>query len=409
MPKVMHINCSCVGSTGKIIGDIADHTTTMGYEHVLCAPGIAGENRNIRYYRTSLPYEQGIYRRLNYLYGFQYGLAPLSTCKIKRIIDNEKPDLIHIHCANGFMVNVYAILRYISKKQIPVVVTNHAEFFYTGSCPYAYDCEKWLAGCRKCPQKVVATGGKLWDTSALAWQRMKNAFAVQQKITMVSVSPWVEERAKCSPITETLRHETVLNGINTSVFAWRDQGRLKEKYGFAPETKIVFHPTANFSVSAEDRKGGRFVVELARCVADKNVVFLVAGKHAQGLKIPDNMILLGMIADQQKLAEYYAMADVTVVAGKRETFNMPVAESLCCGTPVVGFCAGGPESIALEEYSQFVEYGDLAGLKRSVERMLAREHVKMEIAEKAKQKYAAAVMANGYMEVYQKLLTDRSI
>ena len=134
MPKVMHINCACTGSTGKIIGDIADVAAEKGYQTLLCAPSAPGNNKNIRYFQTSLPYEQGLYRRLNRFYGFQYGFAPLSTAKIKKTIKREKPDLVHIHCINGFMVNVYALLRFIKKKGIPTVITNHAEFFYTGNC-----------------------------------------------------------------------------------------------------------------------------------------------------------------------------------------------------------------------------------------------------------------------------------
>lgn len=45
---------------------------------------------------------------------------------------------------------------------------------------------------------------------------------------------------------------------------------------------------------------------------------------------------------------------------------MVTAESLCCGTPVVGFLAGGPESIAIEKFSAFVEYGDLNAIKESI-------------------------------------------
>lgn len=404
VPKILHMNCSCTGSTGKIIGDIADHAANFGYETLLCAPCAPGTNQNIRYFRTSLPHEQGIYRRMNYLYGYQYGFAPLSTIRIKQIIRKEKPDLIHIHCVNGFMVNVYSLFRLLKKKNIPVVITNHAEFFYTGGCPYAFDCEGWMTGCGQCPQAQIATGGKLRDTSAAAWKRMKHVFSGLENAVMVSVSPWVGGRAARSPITQELTQKTVLNGVNTEVFAWHDQAQLRKKYGLPEDAKIIFHPTANFSASEEDRKGGRFVIRLAERLANRNILFLVAGKHTPELPVPDNMILLGQIADQKTLAQYYSLADVTVVAGKRETFNMPVAESLCCGTPVAGFQAGGPESITIERYSRFVEYQDLMGLETQVLELLERPADKWEISEQAKEKYSAAVMAANYMRIYQELL-----
>ena len=406
MLKILHINCSSTGSTGKIIADIAEHTSSFGYEHLLCTPGVAGSSNFVRYIRTSLPYEQGIYRRLNYVYGFQYGLAPLSTAKIKNWIKKEKPDLIHLHCINGFMVNAYSLLTYIKKLQIPTVITNHAEFFYTGSCPHAYDCEKWRTGCGECPQRYLATGGKLIDTSAKAWERMRKSFFELKKAVMVSVSPWVSGRAQQSPITSGLMHEVVLNGANTSVFAYRDAAALREKYGFLQTQKILFHPTANFSDAEEDRKGGRFVIEVAKRLRDEGVKVLVAGKYAPNMNLPDNVVLLGQISDQRVLAEYYALADVTLVVGKRETFNMPVAESLCCGTPVVGFLAGGPESIAIEQFSAFSPFGDVDSLVCDVKAFFEKIYEKSEIAKQGKEKYSAAVMATAYMNIYNKLLKE---
>lgn len=43
----------------------------------------------------------------------------------------------------------------------------------------------------------------------------------------------------------------------------------------------------------------------------------------------------------------------------RETYSMTCAEALCCGTPVVGFKCGAPETVFMGVESRFVEYGDL--------------------------------------------------
>ena len=408
MSKIMHINCAVAGSTGKIIADIADCAVAEGYETLLCAPCAPGTNPNVRYFRTSFPCEQGLYRRLNRLFGLQYGFAPISTLRIKKRIQKESPDLVHLHCLNGYMVNVYDLFRFLKKRKIPTIITNHAEFFYTGGCPLAYECDKWQTGCGGCPQVSVATGSKR-DTTEWAWYKMKKALSGFEHAAMTSVSPWVGARAAKSPVAAELHQYVVMNGVNVEVFAPGEPAQLRKKYGLDPETKIVFHPTASFSASESDRKGGRFVMELARRLEHEKVLFLVAGRHSSGLEAPGNMVLLGHLADQMQLAEYYALADVTVVAGKSETFNMPVAESLCCGTPVVGFEAGGPESITIKEYSCFVPQGDVDALTAGVRQMLNASHDKRQIADQAKQTYAAEQMASGYLEIYRKLLSGRGV
>lgn len=408
MPRIMHINCACTGSTGKIISDIADFAAEKDFQTLLCAPSAPGNNKNIQYFRTSLPHEQGLYRRLNRFYGFQYGFAPLSTARIKGLIKKEKPDIVHIHCVNGFMVNVYALFRFIKKQKIPTVITNHAEFFYTGSCPHGYDCEKWLTGCGQCPRLREATGGMFRDTSAASWKKMKAAFADMENAVMVSVSPWVGQRAARSPIVEGIPQTVIKNGVNTSNFKYRDPVELRKKYGFTEHTKIIFHPTAHFSSAENDRKGGKYILELARKMKGQDIVFLVAGNHAEGIEVPNNLQLLGRISDQKILAEYYAMADVTVVAGQKETFNMPVAESLCCGTPVIGFKAGGPESIALPQFSRFCEHGDTDALFENLQEMLAVRFDRQTVARLAKETYDSALMAESYLCVYSRLLTNGS-
>lgn len=62
------------------------------------------------------------------------------------------------------------------------------------------------------------------------------------------------------------------------------------------------------------------------------------------------------------LTKFYSMADVFVLFSKRETYSMTCAEALCCGTPVVGFKCGAPETVFKEPYSKFVEYGDVDGV-----------------------------------------------
>ena len=65
-------------------------------------------------------------------------------------------------------------------------------------------------------------------------------------------------------------------------------------------------------------------------------VDMVNGPLLQNILLFSIPLLIGNFAQQ-----LYSAVDLTLITSQRETFSMPVAESLCCGTPVVGFDTGG--------------------------------------------------------------------
>jgi len=86
---------------------------------------------------------------------------------------------------------------------------------------------------------------------------------------------------------------------------------------------------------------------------------------------------------------------------------MVTAESLACGTPVVGFCAGAPEQITIPEYSEFVPYGDLAALTEAVNTQFGKKYVKAAISRVAAEKYSKEKMTEDYYAVYMRLLEEK--
>ena len=228
---------------------------------------------------------------------------------------------------------------------------------------------------------------------------MKLAFDGFDNLTVASVSPWLMDRAKQSPILSDKRHCVVLNGVDTELFKVYDTDNLRKVHNLRDE-KIIFHATPMFSDDPTHIKGGYYVLKLAEQYLDKNVKFFIAGEYSTNIKCPPNVVLLGKITDQKKLAMYYSMADVTLLASKKETFSMICAESLCCGTPVVGFKAGGPEQISIPEYSRFVEYGDLEQLIMEVENAHSKDCNKHIVSEMAKNIYSNKRMTLKYIQKY---------
>lgn len=398
--KILQVNCVYGhGSTGKITRDIHHALLAQGFQSVVCY-GRGAKTEEPYVHRTCNDLAGKANNLISRVTGLMYGGCYFSTRRLMGLIEAEKPDVVHLHCINGYFVNIYSLIQWLKEKKIKTVLTLHAEFMHTANCGHALDCEKWKTGCGNCPRLRQETLSWGVDNTALSYRKMKAAFdGFTDDLQVVSVSPWLMERAKQSPILADKNHSTILNGIDTGVFRPSDTAALREELGITDE-KIIFHATADFQDDPNHLKGGYYVLRLAERLAKDNVKILVAGEHPEGMQVPENVILLGKIADQRRLAAYYTMADLTVISSRRETFSLVTAESLCCGTPVTGFKAGGPERIAIPQFTRFCDWADVDALEENVRSMLQISYNRGEIAEIAAIKYAKETMCADYIDLY---------
>lgn len=405
--KILQVNCVYnKGSSGKIVADM--HTTLQqeGVDSVVCyGRGAWIREKNI--IKTCPEFYSKANHLLTYFTGIMYGGCHLSTNYLISVIKREKPDVVHLHCINGYFVNIYRLVSWLKKHGIKTVATLHAEFMHTANCGYAYECEKWKTGCGNCPRYKEETKSLFFDHTHISWKKMQRAFqGFERDLIVTSVSPWLMDRAKQSPIFRGMKHTVVYNGLDTDVFRHQDTDQLRKKLGLTDE-KVLFHATSSFSLEKDHIKGGYYVNEIAKSMADQNVKVIVAGSYPEGTQVADNVILLGSVSDQNTLAQYYAMADVTLLTSRRETFSMVTAESLACGTPVVGFQAGAPEQITIPEYSEFVSHGDVDALVDAVKEQLGKTYDKAVISYAASKKYSKETMTEDYCSVYLRLLEGK--
>ena len=401
--KILQVNCVYkVGSTGKIVDSIGDVLRSEGHDVFTCY-GIGAHH----YDDYSQKICSNLEHKMNSLWarisGIPYGGWHLSNNKFIGIVKQYHPDVVHVHCVNAFTINVYHLLKYLARKNIKTVVTLHAEFFHTGSCGHAYDCEKWKIGCHHCAVYRQETASWFFDRSHAAWKKMFKAFHQfnTNNITITAVSPWLTERAKQSAILGRFNIVFVPNGVNTNVFHHCTNKDLihKEQY-----KKVVLFVTPCFSMRETDLKGGRYVPIMAKQHPDYKFIVVASRNEGNIGDMPANVQLWGKAKTQEELAQLYSEADATILFSKRETFSMVTAESLCCGTPVVGFKAGGPESIAVQEYSNFVEFGNIQALSDTLDQCLNTTYDKSEISKNAISSYSEENMANSYFNVYMSLL-----
>ncbi len=398
--KILQINCVYrQGSTGKLVYELHRGLEERG----LCSKVLYGRGRRVRenHVRKLCPEAYAkLQNLLSRVRGTMYGGCFLSTAHLLRIIKREQPDVVHLHCINGYFVNIYQLISWLKERRIKTVLTLHAEFLFTANCAHANDCEQWKTGCGHCPRWHRETLSWFRDGTARSFRKMHSAFAgFGPELTVVSVSPWLEHRARQSAILGKLPHRVILNGVDTAVFRFLP-GRQQKK------EKLIFHATSLFRDNPDHEKGGWFLLELAKRWKGRPVRFLVAGKTRLRGPVPENVTLLGEIQDQTQLAQYYAQADLTLLTSRRETFSMVCGESLCCGTPVVGFQAGGPESICLPQFSRFVPWGDLDALEQAVHAFLEMPWEPEEIAYQAGKRYAKEIMIQEYIRLYRGMVHE---
>ncbi len=397
--KVVQINCSYPdGSTGKITKDIHSYLEKEGVEsYVLYGVGAPSNDKHIiKVCSEGIRKMQSLRARIT---GYAYGGCVISTNRILRELDSIQPDIVHLHCINAYIVNIYRLMDYLKKKDIPTVITMHAEFLYTGRCGYAIDCKQWITGCRSCAGNGSSKPPSFFfERSPQEWNLLKAAYKGFDRLAIVTVSDWLKGRALQSPMMEGKSVQTILNGLDTQVFK-RNNDAITDSN---THTKIILHVTPNFDSPI---KGGTHVIEMARRFTNDDVKFVVVGAKDTSLAVPSNVELICHTKNQQELAQYYAAADICLLTSLRETFSMVCAESLCCGTPVVGFEAGAPETISIPEYSEFVQQGDDDALECALRRWLSKDINKQSIAQQAQHTYDRNMMAHHYFSVYEGLIS----
>ena len=85
---------------------------------------------------------------------------------------------------------------------------------------------------------------------------------------------------------------------------------------------------------------------------------------------------------------------------------MTCAESLCCGTPVAGFCSGAPETVFMPPQALFAPYGDLECLEKYVKTQLNTDFDREELAKNMPQLYSRDNMYRQYMATYEEMIGE---
>lgn len=402
--KILYLDVVCKqGSTGKIVYDLYAQSRADGHTAAVCygrGPVVAEEN----IFKFGLDWETRFHALMTRLTGWTGCFSPVSTRRLIRFMEAFRPDVVHLHELHAYFVNLKPLLRYLAERRIPVVHTLHCEFSYTGKCGHSYQCQRWKTGCGACPHLRDYPKTLWFDRTAAMWAEKKRLFSALDKLVVTVPSQWLAERARESFLGN--REICVIhNGIDAGhIFHPQPCERLREKYRIGPGEKVVLAAAPNLM---SPQKGGRWVLKLAQEMRQENIRFVLVGVSDLSESFPPNVTAVGLIRDQEELAAHYSLADCFVLCSERETFSMTCAESLCCGTPVAGFCSGAPETVFPPPAAAFVPFGDLEALTAQVKAQLKAGFSRERLSQESHRRYSVETMYQQALALYDRMTGER--
>jgi glycosyltransferase involved in cell wall biosynthesis len=275
----------------------------------------------------------------------------------------KKADFIYIHWAlNGFL-NLTSIEQ-LARLNKPVILVMHDMWTITGGCHHSFTCEKYITGCNTCQMFPVATNN---DRSSKEFKRKLKLYSKFNNLYFVSPSKWLYNCAKRSLLTKSKPLYYIPNAIDNKHFKPIDKAVAKTFLNIDPtETVIAFG-----AVSIESPyKGWQYLLKSLELLQKEsslsNISVLIFGSDYDKTvaeAIPFKVKFMGYLRDVYSTMLVYNAADVFIVPSVADNLPTTVQESLCCGTPVVGFEVGGiPDMIRHKENGYLAKYKDPADI-----------------------------------------------
>ncbi len=270
---------------------------------------------------------------------------------IHRQINRINPDIVHLHWIGRGQIQIAEL----SKIHCPIVWTLHDMWAFTGGCHYDGECGKYKVSCGNCPQ--LQSSFK-YDLSRCIW-KAKRHYWKDLNLTIVTPSNWLAQCARASSLFGGVRVETIPNGLDLDVYKPKNKQRAREMFGFPIDRHLILFGAMD--ATSDDRKGFEYLSAALKSVAPqlKDKAELVVFGDSEPKKPPDfgmKANYIGRVDDDFSLRTLYSCADVTLAPSIQDNLPNVVAESLACGTPVLGFAVGGiPDMIKHQQNGYLAE------------------------------------------------------
>lgn len=396
MLKLLQINVTDEGSTGKIATAIGEVAIQQGWESWIAhgrGKGSANKSNLIRIGKKLDVIIHGLATRLIDRHGLS---SKKATRKLIKKIEKIKPDIIHLHNIHGYYINYEILFDYLSESKVPIIWTLHDCWSFTGHCSHFMrtGCEKWKSGCFNC-DNLKEYPISYYDNSKNNYLRKKKTFtSVEKQLTLVPVSQFVDNYISQS-FFKNCNHLIIRNGINLNLFK---PVKPKKNYSVLAVSSIWDH-----------RKGYDDVLKLRNLLPEKYEIIIVGLTEQQISSLPKGIKGIERTSNQEELASLYSQASFFINTTYEDNLPTVNLEALACGTPVITYDTGGSPETIDDKTGFVVPKGDINALAKTIISNIEKvPQMSLNARQRAIEMFDQTKCFQKYLELYSKSLYKSS-
>jgi len=382
--KVLHITDSDMIGGASIAG-VRLHTALrkVGIDSSILVNRKLGRDENVKvienyahayYIRKNidlLPFKV-LRRKIPVTWSSNWLPNPLLKRKIKKV----GPDVIHLHwVGNGLLPT-----QYFNWFKVPIIWSLHDIAPLTGGCHYPGGCINYKYLCGDCKYLKHPNVDDISRYNAVR----KKRYYENSSLHLVGLSNWITGIAKTSAITSGLKHYTIPNVLDTSIFKPRDKINSKINLNLKPDTKYILFGADN--LVSNNRKGFDLFIEsichLSNLRYEHKLSLLLFGRISEDAKnnilpkLPVKIECLGEISSEEKMADIYNSSSVFVTTAREDNLPNTILEASNCGVPTVAFNIGGIPDLIVDGVNGYLAVPfDTKAIAQNILKALSNEAI----------------------------------
>ena len=318
---------------------------------------------------------------------WQYDLAS-DGIDILSTPEYKEADVIHLHWVNQGMLSLKQ-LRQMLLSGKRVVWTMHDEWPFRGIRHYT--------------EEGNAMEEK--NISDLEERLFKSKQEIYQlgNIRFVGCSQWITDLAQEAMPNANVRH--INNCIPHSIFHPQDRQDARKAFSLPQDQKLILFTCQKVT---DKRKGMAYLLEALKYLNEPKPHLVVVGGNTEDLLNSNlgidtsNLHFIPYVNGEREMARLYSAVDCFVTPSLQDNLPNTIAEAMSCGTPCVGFNAGGiPEMISHTRNGYVAQYCDSKDLANGIECALSHPEWKEAAMHSAAHDYSEDRVAKEYAKAYE--------